>query len=61
MFHLSPWEACNFLKENVEEWIWGKGRCDGLYMCGPRSHTIWRYGLVGVGVSLWVWALIPWP
>jgi hypothetical protein len=33
--------------------------CDGLYMLGPVSGTIRRCGLVGVGVSLWVWALIP--
>jgi hypothetical protein len=32
--------------------------CDGLYMFGPGSDTIWRRcGLVGVGVSLWAWAL----
>jgi hypothetical protein len=30
--------------------------CDGLYMLGPGSGTIRRCGLVGVGVSLWVWA-----
>jgi hypothetical protein len=29
--------------------------CDGLNMPGPGSNTIWRCGLVGVGVSLWVW------
>jgi hypothetical protein len=27
-------------------------------MLGPGSGTIWRCGLVGVGVSLWAWALI---
>ena len=31
-------------------------RCDGLYILGPGSGTIWRCGLVGIGVSLWVWA-----
>ena len=31
--------------------------CHGLNMLGPGSSTIWRCGLVGVGVSLWVWAL----
>ena len=30
--------------------------CDGLYMIGPGSEPIRRCGLVGVGVSLWVWA-----
>jgi hypothetical protein len=30
--------------------------CDGLYILGPGSGIIWRCGLVGVGVSLWVWA-----
>jgi len=30
--------------------------CDSLYMLVPESGTIWRYGLVGVGVSLGVWA-----
>jgi hypothetical protein len=33
------------------------GESDGLYMLGPGSDTI-RCGLVGVGVSLWVRALI---
>jgi hypothetical protein len=33
--------------------------CDGLYMFGPGSGTIRRCGLVGVGVSLWAWALRP--
>ena len=32
------------------------GYSDGLYMLGG---TIRRCGLVGVGVSLWVWTLIP--
>ena len=27
-------------------------RCDGLYVLGPGSGTIRRYGLVGVDVSL---------
>ena len=31
--------------------------CDGLYMLGPGSGTIRRYDLVGVGMSLWAWAL----
>jgi hypothetical protein len=30
--------------------------CDGLYILGLGSGTIWRCGLVGIGVSLWVWA-----
>ena len=29
---------------------------DGLFMLGPRSDTIRRYDLVGVGVPLWKWA-----
>jgi hypothetical protein len=34
--------------------------CDGLYMRGgPGNGTIRRCGLVGVGLSLWVWALRP--
>ena len=33
--------------------------CDGLHMLGPGSGTIRRYGPVGVGVALWMWALIP--
>jgi hypothetical protein len=33
--------------------------CDGLYMLGPEASTIRRCGLLVVGVSLWVWALIP--
>jgi hypothetical protein len=35
------------------------GIYDGVYMLGPRSGTAGKYGLVEVGVSLWVWALIP--
>jgi hypothetical protein len=35
------------------------GYYDGLYMLGPGSGTVERCGLVGVGVALWVWALIP--
>jgi hypothetical protein len=33
--------------------------CDGFYMLYPGSGTIRRCGLVGVGVSQWVWALRP--
>jgi hypothetical protein len=33
--------------------------CDGLHMLGSGSGTIWRCGLIGVGVSLWDWALTP--
>ena len=32
--------------------------CDGLNMLGSESGTIRKCGLVGVGISLWVWALI---
>jgi hypothetical protein len=32
------------------------GRYDGLYILGPGSGTIWRCALVGIGVSLRVWA-----
>ena len=34
-----------------------KAGSDGLYMLCPGSGTIRRCGPVGVGVSLWVWAL----
>ena len=34
-------------------------KCDGLYMLGPGSSAIRRCGLVGVGVSLWLWTLRP--
>jgi hypothetical protein len=38
----------------------GQGvECDGLYMLGPGGGTIRMYGLVGLGASLWVWALRP--
>jgi hypothetical protein len=33
--------------------------CDGLYMFGPVTDTVRRCGPVRIGVSLWVWALIP--
>ena len=29
--------------------------CGGLNILGPESGTIWRYGLVGVGVALLEW------
>jgi len=38
-----------------------KSGFDGLSMLGPGSGTIRRCGLVGVGVSLWAWALRPSP
>lgn len=34
---------------------------DGVYMLGPGSGIIRGCGPVGVGVSLWVWALRPHP
>jgi hypothetical protein len=37
---------------------WGV-ECDGSNMLGPGSGTIRRCVLVGVGVSLWAWALRP--
>jgi hypothetical protein len=33
--------------------------CGGLYLFGSGSSTIRRCGLVGVVVSLWVWAIRP--
>jgi hypothetical protein len=33
--------------------------CHGLNMLGPGNGTIWRCGLVRIGVSLWAWALRP--
>jgi hypothetical protein len=33
--------------------------CDGLFVFGLGSNTIRGYGLVGIGVSFWAWALIP--
>jgi hypothetical protein len=32
---------------------------DGLYMLRPGSSFIRRYGVVGVGMSYWEWAIIP--
>ena len=49
----------------IGSYVWtslggGQGvECDGLYMLGPGSGTIRRCGPVGVGVSLWVWAIKP--
>jgi hypothetical protein len=31
------------------------GWCDGLYILGPGSGTIWRCGLVGIGVTSLEW------
>lgn len=33
--------------------------CGGLYMISPGNGTIWRSGPIGVGLSLWEWALRP--
>ena len=39
---------------------WGLGvECDGLYGLVLGSGIVVRCGLVGVGVSLWVWAFRP--
>jgi hypothetical protein len=35
--------------------------CDGSYMLGPESGTMRRCGPVGVGVTVWVWAIRPSP
>jgi hypothetical protein len=37
----------------LEVGCWGPvlGDCDGLYILGPGSGTIWRCGLVGIGVT----------
>ena len=32
-----------------------KDHCDGLYILGPGSVTIWRCGLVGIGVTWLEW------
>ena len=32
-----------------------KDHCDGLYILGPGSGTIWRCGLVGIGVTWLEW------
>jgi hypothetical protein len=38
----------------------GQGvECYGLYILGPGSGTIWMCDPVGIGMSLWAWALIP--
>ena len=38
---------------------WQVSCCDALYMLDPGNGTIRRCDLVGEGVSLWVWTLIP--
>ena len=37
----------------------GSRLCDDLSILGLGRGAIRRCGLVGVGVSLWVWALMP--
>jgi hypothetical protein len=34
----------------LQQDIWNT-HCDGLYILGPGSGTIWRCGLVGIGVT----------
>jgi hypothetical protein len=55
-------EAGRFLSSRPAwstEWVPGLHRetlCNGLYILGPGSGTICTCDLVGIGVSLWVWA-----
>jgi hypothetical protein len=51
--NVPPWHA------NYRNKQWWFEHCGGLYMLGPGSGTIMRGGLVGVGMSLLVWALRP--
>jgi hypothetical protein len=44
------------LIKQVEFSYWHLELNHGLNILGPGSGTIWRYGLVGIDVSLWVWA-----
>jgi hypothetical protein len=44
---LSP-QACHIFLMNSQDSI---EYCDGLYILGPGSGTIWRCGLVGIGVT----------
>jgi hypothetical protein len=44
--------------EGAACWLSTKGLlslCDGLYILGPGSGTIWRCGLVGIGVTWLEW------
>jgi len=44
----------------LEQTYGGQGmECDGLYVLVLGHSTIRHCGLVGVGMSIWVWALIP--
>jgi hypothetical protein len=54
----SEWRQTSFLSLGPVD---NENQCDGLYILGPGSVTIWRCGLVEIGVtwlecvSLWVW------
>jgi hypothetical protein len=58
--------VCRLEILGCDMWVgvdWGQKKVcvatfDGLYMLGPGSG-IRRSGPVGVGLSQWVWALIP--
>jgi hypothetical protein len=45
--------VCRFWEQSSTlEWVFLQyNYCDGLYMLGPESSTIWKCGLVGVGVT----------
>jgi hypothetical protein len=43
-----------------EEALWLLGHCDGLSILGPGSGTIWRCGLVGIGVTWLEWVCHCW-
>jgi hypothetical protein len=51
----SEWRS----EDNFQELVLSFHHCGGLSMPSPGSGTIWRCGLVGIGVSLWAQALIP--
>jgi hypothetical protein len=54
LYLFSPAIGCWYLYVPTRR-NWGQGPCDGLYVLGPGSGTIWRYGLVGIGVTWLEW------
>ena len=59
VFFIMLWVGMAPIYFMLEQAYGGQGIKCGLYMLGPESGTIRGYGLVGVGVSVWVWALRP--
>jgi hypothetical protein len=55
------WEVSSWVPRSSSDQHWAAGKrclrkipvpwCDGLYILGPGSGSVWRCGLVGIGLT----------